>query len=210
MKVWLDDLKVTSEIMRTEEITEHTYFITDVQYDGIKESLDNGGFVWVENNKVFYSGKKPSEQHIFNQESKQWEIDPVLKEKELNRELNLVWEGIKNMRAYKNSLGFYVPSVDKWFHSDQAAINNYQVIGLSIVMKTFKPEKWKTMDGSWVEMTEELFGDVMSAMNEHGVYNFKIAELHYENVKKSDEPLNYDYKTGWKPNYIDVVGVKDE
>ena len=205
MKVWLNDLQVCSEIMRTEEITEHTYFITDSEYQGIKETQAGNGFIWIENNKVRYSGVKPSEEYRFDETEKKWVVDPELQKALQIKKADAVWERIKELRAYKNTQGFYVKSIDKWLHSDQPAINNYQIVGMNILLQRYQPELWKTMDGSWVTMTREIFEEAMSAMEEHGKFNFRVAEEHYQKLLKSENPEQYDFSTGWKPNYNDTI-----
>ena len=63
------------EEQKDNEIPEGFYLIdnqTDI--DGISASITGGGEVWSENGKVQYSGKAPSQFHIFNIQTKQFEI----------------------------------------------------------------------------------------------------------------------------------------
>lgn len=63
------------EQQKENEIPEGFYLVdnqTDI--DGISASITGGGEVWSENGKVQYSGKAPSQFHIFNIQTKQFEI----------------------------------------------------------------------------------------------------------------------------------------
>lgn len=65
------------EEQKEDEIPEGFYLIdnqTDI--DGISASITGGGEVWSENGKVQYSGKAPSQFHIFNIQKKLFEISP--------------------------------------------------------------------------------------------------------------------------------------
>ena len=59
------------------------YLVTDNQnwvevsaeeIDGISASITGGGAVWLENGKVKYSGKAPSEYHVFDSKSKSFKV----------------------------------------------------------------------------------------------------------------------------------------
>lgn len=48
--------------------------VSDEEIDGISASITGGGAVWVENGKVKYSGKAPSEYHVFDSKSKSFKV----------------------------------------------------------------------------------------------------------------------------------------
>lgn len=48
--------------------------VNDEEIDGISASITGGGAVWLENGEVKYSGKAPSEYHVFDREKKQFVI----------------------------------------------------------------------------------------------------------------------------------------
>ena len=48
--------------------------VNDEEIDGISASITGGGAVWLENGKIKYSGKAPSECHVFDRERKQFVI----------------------------------------------------------------------------------------------------------------------------------------
>lgn len=58
-----------------ESLPDGIYLVEDERIiNGISESLTNGGMVWVERGKICYSGKAPSEFHVFNMDTKRFEL----------------------------------------------------------------------------------------------------------------------------------------
>ncbi|WP_281773700.1 hypothetical protein [Haemophilus parahaemolyticus] len=58
-----------------ESLPDGIYLVEDEKIiNGISESLTNGGVVWVERGKICYSGKAPSEFHVFNMDTKRFEL----------------------------------------------------------------------------------------------------------------------------------------
>jgi len=65
------------------------------------------------------------------------------------------WAAIKVERDRRRAEGgFYVASVDKWFHSDDTS--RIQQIGLVLMGAAVPPVQWKTMDGSFATMSQAL------------------------------------------------------
>ena len=48
--------------------------VNDEEIDGISASITGGGEVWMENGVIKYSGKAPSEYHIFDAKSKSFKV----------------------------------------------------------------------------------------------------------------------------------------
>ena len=53
--------------------------VSDEEIDGISASITGGGAVWLENGKVKYSGKAPSEYHVFDSKSKSFKVSDAKK-----------------------------------------------------------------------------------------------------------------------------------
>ena len=113
------------------------------------------------------------------------------------REQNQAWENIKALRQKKMTGGVYVPSVDKHLHTDETSSIQYAQIGTAISMGIFQPMNWKTIEGDFIELTESIFRELQFAMivNTQAVY--AKAEYHKYMMMQSNNPLDYDYSTGW-------------
>jgi len=90
--------------------------------------------------------------------------------------------------------GFKVGSV--WFHSDTKSRS--QQLGLALSGETLTQGlRWKTLDGSFIDMTPTLASEIVTAFSASDQAIFAAAEQHKAALEKSEEPENYDYSTGW-------------
>ncbi|MGJ8689844.1 MAG: DUF4376 domain-containing protein [Gammaproteobacteria bacterium] len=112
-----------------------------------------------------------------------------------NSDLDGIWEDIKKLRDHKNQFGGF-PVAGKWFHSD--TFSRTQQIGL-VMMGVNIPVglKWKTMDGSKVDMTPTLAGQIFTSAATQDSALFAYAESLIAQVLASTDPRSIDIKAGW-------------
>lgn len=201
MKVFLFNQKMLSVIDKKEEITDETCLIDDLEYEKIKETLDNNGYFWrIDNLTVGCSGKAPSEDHKFNEETHEWEICPEKVADRLRKERLEMWERIKIKRAKAVASGVQVE--DNWYHTDEEARSNYYSLTAKIVLGEDITRQWKTMDGKFVTMTNELFKKIASELDEQKITaDFLNAERLRTIVDNSETPLLVDIDNGWSLGY---------
>ena len=106
-----------------------------------------------------------------------------------------VWERIKARRHQATRSGVFVPSIGKWFHDDDSARQQYTF--LRTLPKLPSPLPWKTMDNSFIEMTQALLDELSLKMIADEQADFANAERHRAAMLKADQPLDYDYSSGW-------------
>ena len=98
------------------------------------------------------------------------------------------WEDIKRERDRRTQQGGYQVA-GKWYHSD--TFSRTQQMGL-VMMGAGIPGglQWKTMDGSFVTMTQTLAGQVFAAAAASDAALFS----HAEQIKAvmEDDPVNFD------------------
>lgn len=110
----------------------------------------------------------------------------------------LVWEQIKAERDRRKAGGVKVKvgGVDKWFHSDDAS--RIQQMGLVMMGANIPANlQWKTLDGSFVTMTQAVAQSVFTAAAASDQAIFGVAEAHRVALQASADPAVYDYSTGW-------------
>lgn len=114
-------------------------------------------------------------------------LDPQIK--------TLMWSAIKTERDRRKSQGG-VKVGTKWFHSDDPS--RIQQLGL-VMMGAGIPAntQWKTMDGSFVTMTQTLAGQIFQASAANDMAIFAAAEAHKAAMEASADPASYDFSTGW-------------
>lgn len=125
-------------------------------------------------------------------------IGPTLEEKQ-----EMAWTAIKTKRdALTQGGGF--PVDGKWYHSD--TFSRSQHIGM-VIMGANLPVgiMWKTMDGTFVEMTPTLAMQVFTAAAVQDQAIFAAAENHRTAMMQAEDPLAYDYSTGWPTTFQATV-----
>lgn len=108
------------------------------------------------------------------------------------------WSGIKAERDRRKAGGVKVGA--KWFHSDDGS--RIQQMGL-VMMGAGIPAnlQWKTMDGSFITMTQALATSVFGAVAASDQTVFAAAETHRVAMEASADPASYDYSGGWPKIY---------
>jgi hypothetical protein len=104
------------------------------------------------------------------------------------------WEKIKAERDRRQSGGYLVAS--KWYHSDDGS--RIQQLGLLMLGASIPANlQWKTMDGTFVTMTQALASQIFSAASASDQAIFAKAESHKAAMSASSDPAAYDFLTGW-------------
>lgn len=113
-----------------------------------------------------------------------------------------MWEVIKAVRDQRKAGGVKVKvgTVNKWFHSDDAS--RIQQMGLVMMGANIPADlQWKTIDGSFVTMTQAVAQSVFAAAAASDQAIFAVAEGHRVAMEASADPASYDYSTGWPKVY---------
>lgn len=105
-----------------------------------------------------------------------------------------VADQIKADRDRRKSAG--TPVGPYVFHSDPDS--RIQQLGL-VMMGASIPAgiMWKTKGTGYVEMTPTLAQQIFGATATRDVALFSVADAHITAAAASDDPLSYDYSTGW-------------
>lgn len=105
------------------------------------------------------------------------------------------WEAIKAERDRRIQHGGYKVG-EKWFHSD--TFSRTQQMGLVMLGANVPANlQWKTMDGSFVAMTQALAGQVFAAAAASDVAIFGAAEAKRTAMEASADPASFDFAGGW-------------
>lgn len=109
-----------------------------------------------------------------------------------------IWQRIKAERNRRKAGGVKVGA--KWFHSDDGS--RIQQMGLVMMGASIPANiQWKTMDGSFIAMTQTLASQVFQAVAASDQAIFAVAEQHKAAMEASADPASYDYSTGWPKIY---------
>ena len=127
-------------------------------------------------------------------------VADALRRSELKAQLQAMqWEAIKAERDRRRLTGGY-RVVDKWYHSDTASRSQQLTlvaVGCPIGLR------WKTMDGSFVTMTDDLARYILAAASANDQAIFAAAEQHKSAMLAAGDPESYDFSQGWPSQYSD-------
>jgi hypothetical protein len=107
-----------------------------------------------------------------------------------------MWLAIQDERTRRQNGGVFIASINKWFHSDQTS--RIQQLGL-VMMGAGLPTgiQWKTMDGSFIEMTPAIALSIFNAAATLDMTAFGVAEQHRVNMLASTAPETYNFSGFW-------------
>lgn len=205
MQVFLLDQQLISVINRKEEITDETCLITEQERAKIEETLYDKGHFWrIDKYTVGCSGKQPSENHKWNDDTKEWEIDNELVNANLAKKRAELWETIKQKRLEATRTGVEVTLADgrvRHFHTDQVARQEYDGMGVMVVLGSFEPRQWKTIENDWVQFDLDTFKLLVEALKAKVDHDYRNAEVLKAQVYKSTDPETIDLNQGWSKAY---------
>lgn len=106
----------------------------------------------------------------------------------------LKWEEIKAERDRRKAGGIKVG--EKWYHSDDTS--RIQQLGLVMFGAGIPPNlMWKTMDGTFIQMTQSLASQIFSsiAMGDQAI--FKVAEQKKSSMESMADPADFVVAGDW-------------
>lgn len=118
------------------------------------------------------------------------------------------WADIQSVRDRLAMGGVSVGT--KWFHTDQDSRIKY--LGLKDRARDIlssgggmtdniiildHPVAWKTMDGSFIDITAQLAFDIVAAVGDLDAQLFALGEMHKAALEVSADPASYDFTSGW-------------
>lgn len=117
-----------------------------------------------------------------------------------------VWDEIKARRDNVKAGGVLVEG--KWFHTDDASRIQHMALtmmGVGIPANL----QWKTMDGSFITMSQALAGKIFQAVAAMDMQAFAAAETHRAALLAIATPSEYDFSAGWPQTYAEFVAAQE-
>ncbi|WP_230472431.1 DUF4376 domain-containing protein [Kingella kingae] len=145
----------------------------------------------------------PKQPARLGQHKQTWQINAQRQAEQHAQNQATAWDNIKQMRYHNTHSGVFVPSVGKWFHTDDAS--RIQYVALQTMPQMPSSLQWKTMDNHFVPMNKALLSEILGAMMLHETADFANAEQHRAAMLASDNPLDYDFSGGWQEIYKESV-----
>ena len=142
----------------------------------------------------------PSAYHTLDANG-DWQLNSAL----LANAKETKWQEIKQYRDDREEGGvkLVIDGTDYWFHSDTRSLIKYLfLLFLATVFSTYFQNNisWKTMENdTLVTLTPQIIINIFFAVMTMGNTVHQIGRNHRAAMMQSNDPLNYDFKTGWPP-----------
>lgn len=108
------------------------------------------------------------------------------------------WEILKTERDRRKAGGVTVSG--KWYHSDDSS--RIQQLGLVMMGANIPANlQWKTMDGSFVTMTQTLASQIFTAVATLDQTLFAVAETKRAELYAAEDPSTVDMNVTWPASY---------
>lgn len=176
--------------------------VNDEEIDGISASITGGGAVWIENGKIKYSGKAPSEFHIFDREKKQFVISQEKQAELFIKQRAEIRAQINAKRDECVNGGVFVPEINKWVDTDDKGRstlveikadfdlngknNTYTLICADNTAQVIHFEEFKAVWNTVKTLKEKMYEN---------------AYMHKVLLEQSENPTDYNWSTGWSKTY---------
>lgn len=172
------------------------------EIDKISESITGGGEVWLENGVIKYSGKAPSEYHVFNSKTKTFEISQDKKEKYLASQKDAIRAQINAKRDECVNGGVFVPEINKWVDTDDKGRSTLVEIKADFDLNG-KNNTYTLIcaDNTAQVIHFEEFKAVWNAVKTLKEKMYENAYMHKVLLEQSENPTDYNWSTGWSKTY---------
>lgn len=112
-----------------------------------------------------------------------------------------MWERIKQKRHDNLRGGVLVQSIGKWFHSNDESRQQYTF--MRTLPQLLSGMTWKTMDNTFVPFTKAILDELSLQLIADEQADFANAERHKHLMEQADNPLEYDFSSGWTPTFTE-------
>lgn len=118
-----------------------------------------------------------------------------------------VRDAINALRDNKINGGVYVPAIDKWIDTDATAERN--ILSVKATFDLFGDQEipWTFADNSVAMINKEKLLVIWQVLMEAKTGNHANALKHKAMVEQVENPLEYDYSSGWTQTYEEFTGA---
>lgn len=196
----LDDQTFAPDYLVSE--TQGWIKVNQDEIDGISASITGGGEVWLENGVIKYSGKAPSEYHVFNSETKTFEISQDKQAKYFASQKDAIRTKINDKRDECVNGGVFVPEINKWVDTDDKGRSTLVEIKADFDLNG-KNNTYTLIcaDNTAQVIHFEEFKAVWNAVKTLKEKMYENAYMHKVLLEQSENPTDYNWSTGWSKTY---------
>lgn len=172
---------------------------------------DKSILMWLENGELsdeFTAIPPPTSEHEW--QDGQWVLSIDKAEMIKQEQIIQVRDVINTLRDKKINGGVYVPAIDKWIDTDATAERN--ILSVKATFDLFGDQEipWTFADNSVAMINKEKLLVIWQVLMEAKTNNHANALKHKAMVEQVENPLEYDYSSGWTQTYEEFAGAANE
>lgn len=169
---------------------------------------DKAILMWLENGELsdeFTAIPPPTSEHEW--QDGQWVLSIDKAEMIKQEQIIQVRDAINTLRDKKINGGVYVPAIDKWIDTDATAERNILSVKATFDLFGDQEMPWTFADNSVAMINKEKLLVIWQVLMEAKTNNHANALKHKAMVEQVENPLEYDYSSGWTQTYEEFAGV---
>ncbi len=177
--------------------------VTEKEFNLLIDGRNKGREIVLMGNTLTLSSVRPSTYHTWTGTT--WSISDEDKQVLLSQQRQQVREAINTLRDKKINGGVYVPAIDKWIDTDATAERN--ILSVKATFDLFGDQEipWTFADNSVAMINKEKLLVIWQVLMEAKMGNHANALKHKAMVEQVENPLEYDYSSGWTQTYEEFV-----
>lgn len=141
----------------------------------------------------------PTKYHEWDGE--QWTVSPEKQAEIKLLQQEQMREKINALRDEKINGGVYIPELKKWFDSDARAERSLNSVKSTFDLLGEIEIDWTCADNTQIKLNKANLTLVWKALLHAQQQNHANALHHKAEMMKAENPLDYDYSTGWTEVY---------
>ncbi|OOF50916.1 hypothetical protein BKK54_04260 [Rodentibacter genomosp. 1] len=174
-----------------DEIPSNAIKVDDAQAEEIMRQLEQGATISINNGQL----KITTNTYQLN----------ASKNERIEEEREQIRQAINAKRDQTDASGVFVAQIGKWVDSDDKAYQNILGFKASLDLLGDMEIEWTWADNTSSTINRQTLAVIVGALLQAKQANHANAIKHKEAVMLVDNPLEYDYSTGWTKTYVDYV-----
>ena len=174
-----------------DEIPSNAIKVDDAQAEEMMRQLEQGATISIENGQLNIT----THTHQLN----------ASKNEQIEDEREQIRQAINAKRDQTDASGVFVSKIGKWVDSDDKAYQNILGVKASLDLLGDMEIEWTWADNTSSTINRQTLAVIVGALLQAKQANHANAIKHKEAVMLVDNPLEYDYSTGWTKTYADYI-----
>lgn len=175
--------------------------LTDEQYQELVSNPSTD--IVFKNGQFIIKPEQPSLAHKWDGNA--WVLDKVKEAELLAQQREQIRQAINAKRDQTDASGVFVAQIGKWVDSDDKAYQNILGVKASLDLLGDMEIEWTWADNTSSTINRQMLAVIVGALLQAKLANHANAIKHKDAVMLVDNPLEYDYSTGWTKTYADYI-----